>query len=169
MTQIEEFHLLDENAAVLNSLGSYPLAILSEQAKRIINGQTNKNQTLYLVVRRHTSGEPFPVKVAWGTDLMILGGQAIRGEPIQLTCDDETDGFLGSEMGEDEISMGISRDGALETWGLYRNFDCNDTQVTVSPWEGPGALAVFDRTGGHDQIPQECDDPPEGGGRHLGG
>ena len=62
------------------------------------------------------------ITASWANNLQVT---QIRS----VICKDETNGFLGSEAGEDEISLRLQYDGLTKTTptSTYISFDCNDT------------------------------------------
>ncbi len=67
------------------------------------------------------SGEP-RVRARWNTNLTTI-------KVTKLICEDETDGVVGSEAGEDEIAHFVQYDGLTRRDPVsgYRDFDCNST------------------------------------------
>jgi hypothetical protein len=108
---------------------------------------TAERVRLYLLVKRDDPRYPpgHPLKysatdfvVEWTTNLTYLfglkGGRP--GNELRLICSDETDGFLGSEAGADDIRVELKTDGALDQTisnGDIGDFDEGDVR-SLEPW-----------------------------------
>lgn len=81
---------------------------------------TGTKKHLLKIARDNDKSVPAQVSAQWTNNLTIVDVRA-------LICFDETDGFLGSEAGEDEIALVLQYDGMTRRTPSsgFTDFDCN--------------------------------------------
>ena len=140
---------------------SYPVSITNaDNPSEVIKGETFTivgrgtfitfpvvgTKNLLVTIRRdNDKATTRTVKAAWTNNLT-------RVDLHSLICHDETDGFWGSEAGQDEIAMQVNYDGITKRVPSngYRSFDCNSTDdedaafVQTLRTLGPVTIKLFE-------------------------
>jgi hypothetical protein len=137
--------LLQETDGTLKQVGETgPVRDVGE-----VRWATSARERFFVLVKRDDPRYPLghpdkfsatDFEVEWTTNLTILyglkGGRP--GEELRLFCSDETDGFLGSEAGADDIKVELTTDGSI-TQKIDNHeigdFDQADTR-SLEPWLG---------------------------------
>jgi hypothetical protein len=90
---------------------------------------------LYMQVRRTDVSQRVTFRAGWETNLTRLHGDSLGlagARELRLTCLDETNGFLGSEMGQDEIHLLVNVDSTGWQEVFMDDYDCNNVAMTKS-------------------------------------
>jgi hypothetical protein len=98
---------------------------------------------VYMRVQRNDVTQRVIFRAGWETNLTRLHGDSLAlagARELRLTCLDETNGFLGNEMGSDEIHLLINVDHTGWREVFYADYDCNNVAMAKSVESALGVI-----------------------------
>lgn len=130
-----------------------------------ITGQEVGPISMFMIVRRSDENQGSGLRVGWESNLTRLHGANLNlpdAEEMRLICQDETNGFLGSEAGEDEIHLLINVDGMGFNEVFAADYDCNNTPMPKILDSAVGVIRFLDNV--QIKIVEEDDGSPNDSG-----